>query len=195
MDNGSDRLPAGDQGYFLQGWQTYCKVRKFGYMFHRDVYEALHRVLIEDATRPFGFVDVGCGDSVSTVAALRGAEIGRYVGIDISRALLDLARVELVTLGCPVTLVESDYRIALADWQDTVDVVWIGQSLHHMKSDEKLPVMRQVRRILASGGLFLIWEPTSLPGEDRFGWQTRVDDYVATWVRARRGRTSDGGRA
>jgi SAM-dependent methyltransferase len=118
---------------------------------------------------------------VPSVAALRGTEIGRYVGIDMSRALLDLARAELAALGCPVTLVEGDYRIALADWQDTVDVVWIGQSLHHMEADEKLPVMRQVRRILASGGLFLIWEPTSLPGEDRFGWQTRVDAYVATW--------------
>ena len=66
MDNASDRLQAGDQSYFLQGWQTYCKVRDFGYLCHRDVYDALHRVLTEDAARPFRFVDVGCGDSLRT---------------------------------------------------------------------------------------------------------------------------------
>jgi SAM-dependent methyltransferase len=182
MERGYDRLPAGDQGYFLKGWQTYCKVREYGYIFHQDVYGALRRVLVDDAPRPFRLMDVGCGDSVPTAAALFGTEVGGYVGIDMSRALLDLARVELARVGCPVIFVEGDYRTVLADWREHVDVVWIGQSLHHMDSDEKLPVMRQVRRIVDSGGLFLIWEPTSLPDEGRIGWQTRVDDYVATWT-------------
>ena len=91
MVDGSNRLEAGDQSYFLQGWQTYRKVRDLDYIFHREVYAALHRALTEDAPRPFRFLDVGCGDSVATVGALRGTEVGRYVGIDLSRALLDLA--------------------------------------------------------------------------------------------------------
>lgn len=33
---------------------------------------------------------------------------------------------------------------------------------------------RDVRRILAPGRQFLIWEPTSLSGEDRKGWADRV---------------------
>ena len=181
MVDGSNRLEAGDQSYFLQGWQTYRKVRDLDYIFLREVYAALHRALTEDAPRPFRFLDVGCGDSVATVGALRGTEVGRYVGIDLSRALLDLAEAEVAGLDCPIALVEGDYRSALADWPDAVDVVWIGQSLHHMNSDEKLPVMRQVRCILAPGGLFLIWEPTSLPGEDRTGWMIRAEAYIATW--------------
>ena len=105
---------------------------------------------------------------------MAGTDVGSYAGIDISRPALDLAAVELAVLRCPVTLIEQDFAGALADWKDLVDVVWIGQSLHHLSRDGKQAVARDVRRILAPGGQFLIWEPTSLPGEDRSGWADRV---------------------
>src|SRR4051794_13561788 len=97
--------------------------------------------------------------------ALKGTDVGRYVGIDISPSALELAGRELVELADRVTLIESDFAMALASWQDPIDVAWIGMSLHHLQPEGKLAVMRDVRRALAPGGMLLIWEPTLLLGE------------------------------
>ena len=39
----------------------------------------------------------------------------------------------------------------------TVDVAWIGQSLHHLLAPAKVALMRRVRAVLGDRGLFLIW--------------------------------------
>ena len=173
-----DESVVGDQDYFLRGWQTYRQVLDLNYMSHREVYDLLHRVLVAEAPARFRFLDIACGDAAATVTALRGTDVGSYAGIDISRQALAIARDELAALSCPVTLVEGDLRPALAGWRDPVDVAWIGQSLHHFQPEGKLEVMRQVHRLLGPGGLFLIWEPTTLPGEDRHGWAARIE---AAW--------------
>ena len=170
----SERQPASDQDWFLRAWQTYRKYRDLDYMFHSRVYALLRRELAV-APPGFHFLDVACGDAAASAGALAGSAVGRYTGIDISRPALDLARRELAALDCPVALIERDFPEALADWREPVDVVWIGQSLHHFLPDGKLAVMRDVRRILAPGGRFLIWEPTALPGEDRAGWADRLE--------------------
>ena len=131
-------------------------------------------MLLTEAQPGFRFLDVACGDAAASITALAGTDVGSYAGIDISRPALDLAKTELAVLTCPVTLIEKDFVSALAAWSDPVDVVWIGQSLHHLSPDGKQAVARDVRRILTPGGLFLIWEPTTLPGEDRIGWVDRV---------------------
>jgi SAM-dependent methyltransferase len=152
----------GDQSYFLKGWRTYRKYLELNYMQHREVYALLHDVLLAEAPPRFRFLDVACGDAAATVTALVGTDVASYTGIDISRAALDLAPAELAPLACPVTLIEEDFVAALEDWKDPVDVVWIGQSLHHLPPAEKRAVARDVGRIVAPGGLFLIWEPTTL---------------------------------
>jgi SAM-dependent methyltransferase len=164
----------GDQSWFLDGWRTYRKFLDLNYMFHREVYACLRGVLLSEAPPRFHFLDVACGDAAASIVALAGTDIGRYTGIDISRPALELAKAELAVLTCPVTLIEQDFVGALAAWTEPVDVVWIGQSLHHLGPEGKQAVARDVRRILAPGGLFLIWEPTTLPGEDRIGWVDRV---------------------
>ena len=165
----------GDQSYFLKSWRTYRKFLDLNYMSHREVYAALREVLVAEAPPRFRFLDVACGDAAASVTALNGTDVGSYAGIDISRPALEIARRELAVLDCPVALIEQDFVTALAGWSDPVDVVWIGQSLHHLPPDGKRAVARDVRRILAPGGLFLIWEPTTLPGEDRAGWIERLD--------------------
>lgn len=164
----------GDQSWFLEGWRTYRKFLDLNYMFHREVYACLRGVLLAEAPTGFRFLDVACGDAAASVGALAGTDIGSYTGIDLSRPALELARGELTALACPVTLIEQDFVEALGTWSEPADVVWIGQSLHHLSPDGKQAVARDVRRILAPGGMFLIWEPTSLPTEDRAGWADRV---------------------
>ncbi len=160
---------------FQREWRIYRKVVENNYMFHREAYQQLRQVLVDEVPRPFHFLDIACGDASDSVDALNGTPVAHYHGIDLSKPALDLARKALGTLGCPVTLEQRDLVDALADWGRPVDVAWIGQSLHHFSRSEKLEIMRAVRSIVGDGKLFLIWEPASLDGEDREGWLRRFE--------------------
>jgi SAM-dependent methyltransferase len=137
-----------------------------------EVYRRLHRLLIDEAPRPFRFLDLGCGDATASVA---GTPVAAYHGIDLSQPALDLAREAVGELGCPVTLERRDFVAALRDWTAPVDVVWIGQSLHHLRSAGKLEAMRRVRELVGEHGLFLAWEAFSLEGESRDAWLGRFE--------------------
>jgi ubiquinone/menaquinone biosynthesis C-methylase UbiE len=168
-------VPSTDQTVFLRGWQTYRKVLDNNYMFHREVYECLRQVILRRAPKLFRFLDIACGDASASVRALAGTPIGHYYGIDISGPALAIAKEELAVINCPVTLAQSDFVEAISRWKEPVDVVWIGQSLHHLEAPAKRELMRSVRHILSNEGLFLIWEPTLFDGELQEGWISRFE--------------------
>jgi SAM-dependent methyltransferase len=177
----SDRQHEPSQAVFQQEWQIYRTLVDENYLFHREAYACLHQILVEEVANPFRFLDIACGDATASVDALLGTPIAHYCGIDLSAAALDLARQTLAVLACPVTFEQADFVEALRDWSAPVDVVWIGLSLHHMRSPEKLTVMRDIRRILSPRGLLVIYEPTSPDGEDRAGWLRRWDTQQPLW--------------
>ena len=167
---------------FQREWQTYRKMVDQNYLFHREVYARLHRILLDEAPSPFRFLDIACGDAGSTADALRGTPIASYYGIDLSRTALDIAGKSLATLRCPVDLREDDFATALHEWHEPIDVAWIGLSLHHFQTPAKLDLMREVHRILRPGGLFLIYENASRDGEDRESWLRRWDEQKPLWT-------------
>lgn len=168
--------------FFQQEWRIYRKMVDNNYLFHREAYGQLNRILAEKAPQPFRFLDVACGDAGATIDALAGTRIAAYFGVDLARPALDIARETLKALDCPVSLREGDFIEALRDWQLPVDVVWIGLSLHHLQAAGKLAVMRDARRILADDGLLLVYEPASPDGEDREGWLKRWDLQRPHWT-------------
>lgn len=170
-----------DQELFAKGLATYQKVMDQDYMAHKAVYSLLGLVLETEAPDRFVFLDVACGTATASAAALGATGVGRYVGIDISRPSLDVAREALRQLPCPVDLRCQDFVEAINAWDEPVDVVWVGQSLHHLRTREKLDFMQRVRALLPRGGLFMIWEPTCLEGEDREGWMTRFRRLRPEW--------------
>lgn len=167
---------------FQREWQTYRKMVDHNYLFHREVYARLRRVLLDEAPRPFRFLDIACGDAGATVSALAGTPIARYHGIDLSHTALAIARDTLAALMCPVDLREGDFVEVLQAWQEPVDVAWIGLSLHHFATAAKLDLMRQVGRLVGPRGLFLIYENASPDGEDREGWLRRWDEQKPSWT-------------
>jgi len=170
------------QALFQQQWQIYRTLVDENYLFHQEAYKCLHQILVEDAVQPFRFLDIACGDATASVAALTGTRIAHYHGIDTSQPALDLAQMALMALDCPVTLERTDFVEALRDRPEPADVVWIGLSLHHFRTPEKLEVMRSIRNILGEGGLLLIYEDTSPDGEDRDSWLQRWDDQKPLWT-------------
>ena len=176
------KMDASAQAIFHVQWQIYRKIVDCNYFFHREVYARLNQILCEDAAQPFRFLDIACGDAGSSVAALAGTRVANYHGIDQSAAALDLARVALTALPCPVRLEQRDFVEALDDCLPTVDVVWIGLSLHHLQAPEKLAVMQDIRNSLSEEGLLVIYEPTSPEGEAREEWLRRWESQQPLWT-------------
>ena len=170
-----------DQELFAKGLATYQKVVGQDYMAHRKVYRLLREILMNKVPERFLFLDVACGTATAAAEALNGTAVGRYIGIDLSRPSLDVAREALRNLPCPVDLRCQDFVEAINAWDEPVHVVWVGQSLHHLRADGKLDFMRRVRASLPRDALFLIWEPTCLEGEDREGWMERFRRLRPEW--------------
>jgi len=158
---------------FQQQWQLYRKFVDNNYFYHREVYDRLHRILVEEVIQPFRFLDIACGDERASVDALRGTRVAHYRGIDLSQAALELASEALESLGCPVTLDHRDFAEALRDRPEPADVAWISLSLHHLLGPAKLTLMREIRSVVGDSGLFLINENASPDGEDRDAWLRR----------------------
>lgn len=170
------------QTLFQRQWQIYRKLVENNYLFHREAYDRLHRILVDEAVQPFRFLDVACGDASASIVALKGTRIAHYHGIDSCKTALELASETLESLACPVTLDQSDFVEALRDRSEPVDVAWIGLSLHHLLTPEKLTVMRQMRSLVGVHGLFLIYEDASPDGEDRDAWLRRWDLQKSSWT-------------
>ena len=158
---------------FAQAWGTYRTLVDHDYVFHRDVYAILHRILAEDYSAPFRFLDLACGDARGIVGAIAGTSVAHYHGVDLSRPALDMAAEALEALPCPVELDQRDFVAAMADRPEPADVVWIGLSLHHLQPTDKLVIMREARGVLGGKGELVIYEPARREGESRDGYLER----------------------
>jgi SAM-dependent methyltransferase len=167
-----------DQELFAKGLATYQKVIAGNHFDHEQVYNLLREVLLKNAKDGFVFADLACGHSPYSAAALAGTGVARYVGVDISTPALDLAKEALAPLSCPIELRCQDFVESIDGWEGPLDVVWIGLSLHHLHTSEKRAFIRKVERLLPRDGVFLIWEPTCLEGEDRESWVKRFGQFL-----------------
>jgi len=98
-----------DQELFAKGLATYQKVVNENYMAHKEVYDLLRQVLVTEAPDQFVFLDIACGTATGSAEALKGTNVGRYVGVDISRPSLDVAQGALRNLHCPVEVRCQDF--------------------------------------------------------------------------------------
>jgi len=164
----SSAAPSTDQAaiqFFRTQWATYRKIVDFNYLYHREAYEVLHQVLMEEVARPFEFVDLACGDASTSIAALKGTLITDYHGVDLAEPALELARNNLNGVDWKVKLEQADFVEAMRERRVPADVVWIGLSLHHLCAEEKLLALREIRQGLSPAGLLLIYDPVIPEGE------------------------------
>ena len=59
---------------------------------HEQVYNLLREVLLKEVKDGFVFADLACGTAPFSAAALAGTGVARYVGIDISKPSLEVAK-------------------------------------------------------------------------------------------------------
>jgi SAM-dependent methyltransferase len=177
----SDAQEMTPQEIFQQQWRIYRTLVDNNYLHHREASSYLRQLLLSEAPPSFRFLDLACGDGVEIVEVLRDTQIGRYRGVDLSRMALDQAELNLAALDCPVLLEQRDFVDAVTVNPEPADVVWIGQSLHHLQKSKKLEVMRAIRGIVGDRGLLVVYEPSTSEGEERSDWLRRWDAQRPSW--------------
>lgn len=112
---------------------------------------------------PRHIVDLGCGTGAGTFALLDRFPDAHVTAVDTSaehlRLLREKARARGVQ-GC-VRTVQAD--LDDNDWPDLgrPDLVWASASMHHLANPDS--ALRNVRELLAPGGLFAVVELAGVP--------------------------------
>jgi ubiquinone/menaquinone biosynthesis C-methylase UbiE len=123
------------------------------------------------------WLDVGCGRG----ALLRFLDqrVGfeqTPVGLDFSPAALRLARRDANEAGHEVGLTCAT-ATALPFHEQTFDLVTCGYLIKHLTDEELDEFLGELRRVLAGGGLALLWEFAPSGSE-------RLDDWNRMWLGA-----------
>ncbi|HYQ72351.1 MAG TPA: class I SAM-dependent methyltransferase [Gammaproteobacteria bacterium] len=158
---------------FQRQWATYGKLVSENSLSHHEVTCILNDTLANKFTSSFNFLDIACGDASIMPRALRDVPVRHYHGIDLSRPALELAAANLDALPCEVDLDHRDFYEALTRRTEHADAAWCSLSIHHLETDDKRDVLRAIRDALGSAGIFLLYEPTCVDGEDRAGFLSR----------------------
>jgi len=113
---------------------------------------------IEQFARRAGspILEVGCGTGrVLLPLAQAGFEV---TGVDLSPAMLDIARRKVATAGLQqrVTLVKQDMRALALDRPFNMVVVALNSFSHLLTLDDQLAALDRIREHLRPGGLLLI---------------------------------------
>jgi tRNA (uracil-5-)-methyltransferase TRM9 len=105
-------------------------------------------------------LDLGCGNGELTRELMRAGHRGRYVGVDFSLPLLEVARRGWEDL--PATFVRAD--LTAANWAEQIrtaadrpfDLVTAFAVLHHIPGAEtRLELLKTVHSLLRAGGRFI----------------------------------------
>jgi ubiquinone/menaquinone biosynthesis C-methylase UbiE len=139
-------------------------------------------------------IDFGCGTgrlAIHAVAALAG---GRYIGIDISRSMLDGAhrRIEAEVPGhsCEVSLIhQGGYRFPVPD--ESVDMLCAFSVFTHMEHEDCYQYLKSARRVLRPGGkLIFSCLPMDIEAARRIFVQSASIEISERWMSVRNVTTS-----
>ena len=125
-------------------------------------------------------LDIGCGRGAMMRMLHSRVRFERPpVGIDFSREVLRLADRDERGAGRPSRLARAS-ATALPFSDATFDLVTCGHVVKHLADEELFVLLLELRRVLADGGLALIWDfaPTGNPRLD--AWNERVLSTATT---------------
>ena len=170
------------RAYFRENAAQWDRIRSL-YIDEREVEAALVQIIA--AADPRDLLDIGTG--TGRMLEVLAPRVERALGIDQSREMLAVARVNLERAGLENGLVRLGdmYRLALPDM--SFDAAIIHQVLHY--ADRPAAAIAEAARVLRPRGLLVIvdfapHEPEFLRGEHAHRRLGFADAEVAEWCRA-----------
>jgi ArsR family transcriptional regulator len=135
--------------YFRENAAQWHKIRSL-YVDEREVEAALSEII--EATGPQGLLDIGTG--TGRMIEVLGARVDHALGVDQSREMLAVARVNLERAGLRNSIVRLGdmYQLPLAD--ASFDAVVIHQVLHY--ADRPAAAIAEAARVLRPTGILVV---------------------------------------
>lgn len=120
-------------------------------------------------------VDLGCGSGLSAEAFVRAGY--RVLGIDLSAAMIDIARTRVPEAEFRV---ESLFRVEIPECSAVVSIGECFNYLFDPHSQDLIQVFQRIYHALASGGLFIfdIAEPAQVPSLSPIKSFTEGEDWI-----------------
>jgi len=117
-------------------------------------------------------LDIGCGTGTQAIASWRRSQpAGAVVGIDISTAMLAVARRKVRRAGLDLAFHHANAD-ALPFEDDRFDVVTITTVMHMIPQSRRRPCLREAARVLRRGGRLLLIDYGGDP-DSRRHWTAR----------------------
>lgn len=175
--------PADSAEVFRHAWRLYEKFIVHNWMRHREVYDVVRRVASRHRTS-LSLADFGCGDGRSTLRAVAGLPLTRYIAVDRLRPLLEKIPARLPP-GIEVELIEGDLAAVVADPpRQTVDLLLSAYSLHHLPSEAKGEFLRGARRWVGPEGRLVMVDVLRRTDENRRRYLDRFYRHAARRFRS-----------
>lgn len=150
-----------------------------------DLHRMVMLLLAEHAQGPANILVVGAGGGMETRAMAEAQPDWRFTGVDPSAAMLDLARQTLGPLSERATLIEGSID-QVSD--SSFDGATCLLTMHHLKRDERLHLLRETRARLKPRAPLVTVEH-SAPDSNPAAWMARSvafsDRDGPDWARAR----------
>lgn len=168
---------------FFSNWQVYQAVLETNSMEHRQIFAAIADILAERTT-PFTLLDLGCGDATAIAPLLQELPLHRYIGVDCTAPVLELARTTLGGLGDRARLEVGDLLEYLETGTDCVDLILVSFALHHLADPaHKRRFLELAYQRLNPGGELLLVDVARRNGESRAQYVDRYGrEVVSTWA-------------
>ena len=144
-------------GKHFTNFDTYSKVLKENYMFHKNMSERLTNFLKKRfPNKPFDFLDVGCGDASYISKVLTDTKINSYTALEVSPETIEKAKQNLDKVNCSKSFITHDASTKFPELDKQFDVIWSSYALHHFNQKEKESFFEQCLSHLKRSGFLII---------------------------------------
>jgi|GEM_PF-3465970 len=127
---------------------------------HYFFYNILLKLVQDNIGRPGALIDIGCGTGV--LAQVISGKANKYVGVDISAERIRQARNKINSDNCSFQPADAQ---SLPFKENSFDAAVAIEVIEHLPDPDLF--MREVNRVLAKGGVFILSTPTGLFFEDK----------------------------
>ena len=177
--------------FFERQWTSYRAIVEHDLMEHQAVARATAAAIDSWlAARPAGepaphLVDLGCGDLALLAPVLQRLPLASYTGLDLTAAVLPLAKQALGAVPYPSLWLEGDLLawakagLGAEGSASPVDILHSAFAIHHLTDPDKATFLQTARQRIAPGGVFIWVDVFRQPGESRDAYVARYKQRIA----------------